>query len=83
MIKSKDSVSLRMGPVPYELIEALEEYMERRPERGEVKVHSCLGTIQMKDISNEIRKGSKIGIDYEKALYKMAFEDLLDGRKKL
>jgi hypothetical protein len=37
----------------------------------------------MGDMANEIREGSKIGIDYEKAMYKMAFEDLISGSKKL
>ena len=69
--------------VPTELIEALEEYLERHPEKGEVRIMSCKTNIQMKDMPGEIRRGTEVGINYEKAMYKMAFEDLLDGRKQL
>ena len=70
--------------VPYELIEALEEYLDRHPETKEIKILSKSGNgITMGDMPDEIRKGTDIGIDYEKALYKMAFEDLINGRKQL
>lgn len=71
---------MRKNP-PLELINALNDYIERYPEKGKTKVMSGRSSYYMKDIAEEIRKGTKIGIDYEKALYKMAFEDLLHGRK--
>jgi len=72
--------------IPVELIEALEGYLDRHPKNKNIKIHSsCMNGkgILMGDMPNEIRKGSEVGIDYEKALYKMAFEDLISGSKKL
>ncbi len=70
--------------VPYELIEALGEYLDKHPEKKTIKILSKAGNgITMGDMPDEIRKGTEIGINYEKALYKMAFEDLIDGRKQL
>lgn len=73
----------RKGPIPYEMIEALIEYFERHPKKADAVVHSGKTLVRMGDMPNEILKGTKVGIDYEKALYKMAFEDLIDGRKTL
>ena len=75
---------MRQGPIPYELIEALEGYFERHPEQASIVI--CSGTsngVKMGDIPKEIKKGTKVGIDYEKSLYKMAFDDLVRGRKKM
>lgn len=76
----------RQGPVPHEMIQAMREYFERHPKQAEIEIMStCKDTpaVRMGDMPDEILKGTKIGIDYEKALYKMAFEDLIDGNKKL
>lgn len=74
---------MRTNP-PLELIQALRNYFYRFPEKGNTRVMSkCNTNLQMKDIPDEILKGTEIGIDYEKAMYKMAFEDLIDGRKQL
>lgn len=75
---------MRKGCIPIELIEALEEYLNRHPKHKETTIHSKGGmSVKMGDMPEEIRKGTKIGIDYEKSLYKMAFEDLVDGRNTL
>ena len=72
--------------IPVELVEALEEYLDRHPQKKDITIMStCAHSagIRMGDMPNQIREGTKIGIDYEKALYKMVFEDLLDGRKNI
>ncbi len=74
---------MRKGPIPYELIFALEGYLNRNPDRKKTKIHSCKHSIYMGDMPEEIKAGTKIGIDYEKALYKMAFEDLIDNIKRI
>ncbi len=72
--------------IPVELVEALEEYLDRHPQKKDITIMSkCAhrAKVCMGDMPNQIREGTKIGIDYEKALYKMAFEDLLEGRKNI
>jgi len=70
--------------IPLELTDALEEYLNRRPERKEKKVHTKDGrVVQFGDILNEMHKNTEMGVDYQKALYKMSFEALLDGEKQL
>lgn len=70
--------------IPLELTVALEEYLNRRPERKEKKIHTKDGrVIQFGDILDEMHNNTEMGIDYQKALYKMSFEALLDGEKKL
>ena len=69
--------------IPYELIQVVEEYFKANPKKADIVVHGGRQSVRMGDIAEEIRKGSKAGIDYEKALYKMAFEDLISGRKIL
>ena len=76
-------LTMRKGPIPYELIDALQEYLDRHPKQKDIKICSKGGSIQMGDMPKEIEEGTELGIDYEKALYKMAFEDLIDGRKTL
>ena len=73
----------RKGPIPYELIEALESYLDRHPEKKEISVLSSNTNVKMGDLPNEILKGTKVGIDYEKSLYKMAFETFLDDNTKI
>ena len=69
---------MRKGNIPYELIEALQGYLDRNPEKKSIKIISCSSSILMEDMPKEIEKGTKIGIDYEKSLYKMAFEKVID-----
>ncbi len=75
---------MAFSDTPHKLIEALEEYLERHPSKKEITILSTKGlNIKFGDMPNEIRNRTKIGIDYEKSMYKMAFEDLLDGNKTL
>lgn len=70
--------------IPLELTEALHEFLEKRPERKETVIMTKEGrTLTLKDIENEINKKSPIGIDYQKALYKMSFERLQRQEEKL
>jgi len=70
--------------IPLELSEALHEFLEKRPERKETVIMTKEGhTLTLKDIENEINKKSPIGIDYQKALYKMSFERLQRQEEKL
>jgi len=74
---------MQITDTPYQLIEALEEYLERHPTQKDITVCSSAASIKLGDIASEIRNRTEIGIDYEKSLYKMAFEDLIAGRKKI
>ena len=67
--------------IPVELVEALEEYLERHPEQKKIEICSGKNTILTGSLPKEIRKRTEIGISYEKSLYKMAFEDLIQDRK--
>jgi CheY-like chemotaxis protein len=70
--------------IPLELTDALEEYLNRRPERKEKRIHTKNGrVIRFGDILKEMNNNTEIGVDYQKALYKMSFEALLDGEKQL
>jgi len=70
--------------IPLELTDALKEYLNRRPERKEKKIHRKDGrVIRFGDILDEMNNNTELGIDYQKALYKMSFEALLDGEKRL
>ena len=70
--------------IPLELTNALEEYLNRRPERKEKKIHTKDGRIiRFGDILDEMNNNTEMGVDYQKALYKMSFEALLDGEKQL
>ena len=64
--------------IPYELIEALQSYLNRNPDKKNIRIHCGPDSILMGDMPNEIEQGTKIGIDYEKSLYKMAFEKVID-----
>lgn len=70
--------------IPLELSEALHEFLEKRPERKETIIMTKDGdTLTLKDIEDEINKKMKIGLDYQKALYKMSFERLQRQEDKL
>jgi len=70
--------------IPLELTNALEEYLNRRPERKEKKIHRKDGrAIRFGDILEEMNNNTEIGVDYQKALYKMSFEALIDEEKQL
>jgi len=69
--------------IPLELTDALSEYLERHPEAKniEIIVKEDGSSLTLENIEKEINKGSPFGIDYQKALYKMSFEDLKSKRK--
>lgn len=66
--------------IPLELTEALNEYLERHSDIKESKIiikeSNSTKEISFSEIQNEINKGSTFGKDYQKALYKIAFEYL-------
>ena len=66
--------------IPLELTEALNEYLERHNDIKESKIiikeSNSTKEISFSEIQNEINKGSTFGKDYQKALYKIAFEYL-------
>ena len=73
--------------IPLELGEALNEYLNRHPEFKKSKV-TVKETGESKEISfseihEEINKGTIVGKDYQKAMYKLAFEDLRKKEKQL
>ncbi len=71
--------------IPLELTEALNEYIERHPELKDskifVKKYSENKEIPFSEIVEQIFKGTKFGKNYQKAMYKLAIEDLLDKKK--
>jgi len=70
--------------IPLELTEALHEFLEKRPERKTTVIMTKDDhTLTLKDIEDEINKKTKIGLDYQKALYKMSFERLQRQEEKL
>lgn len=70
--------------IPLELTDALSEYLNRRPERKEKMIHTKDGKeIRFGDVLDAMNNNSELGVDYQKALYKMSFEALLDGEKQL
>lgn len=70
--------------IPLELSEALHEFLEKRPERKHTIIMTKDGqTLTLKDIEDEMNKKTKIGLDYQKALYKMSFERLQRKEDKL
>ncbi len=70
--------------VPLELSEALSEYIERKPERKSMQIITKAGvTYTLEEIVKEINEKSTFGVDYQKALYKMSFEDLAEGDKSI
>ena len=71
--------------IPLELTDALNEYLKRHPEAQDITVITKEdGTIlTLTDIENEINNRTSFGIDYEKALYKMSFEDLINKDKNI
>ena len=72
---------MRKGTIPYELIEALRDYLDNHPEQKDIEILSCSSSIRMGNMPDEIEQGTKIGIDYEKSLYKMAFERVIKEGK--
>ena len=55
---------------------ALQEYIERRKDRNEVRIVSKSGSdsIPLADLLDEVNQRSKTGLDFEKAIYKMSIE---------
>jgi CheY-like chemotaxis protein len=70
--------------IPLVLTDALDEYLSRKPERREKKIHTKDGrVIYFGDILEEMNNNTELGVDYQKALYKMSFEALFDGETQL
>ena len=80
----KEAVKLLEDAIPLELSDALNEYLEKRPERKDKKIYTKGGrVISFGEIVKEINTNTEIGIDYQKALYKMTFEALINNEKKI
>lgn len=70
--------------VPLELAEALNEYLTRHEEVRSSTVIAKDGTeITFSNLLDHINKGTILGKDYQKGMYKLAFEDLKNKEKKL
>lgn len=73
--------------IPLELGEALDEYLDRHKELKSssvlVKEGDNVKEILFSDIHEEINKGTMLGKDYQKAMYKLAFEDLRKKEKQI
>lgn len=70
--------------IPLELSEALHEFLEKRPERKDTTIITKNGDeLTFKELENLINNKSEIGVDYQKALYKMSFERLLRKEEEL
>ena len=71
--------------IPLELGEALNEYLDRNPqlkdEKVIVKKDGENKEISFSEIQDHLDKGTTFGKDYQKAIYKIAFEDFKEKRK--
>jgi len=72
----KESLSLNV------IADVLDEYFTRHKDKGETKVLFGRNSIQMKNMSNEIRKGTKIGLSYRNSILKMSIEDFSEQASK-
>lgn len=80
----KDAATMIKDAIPLELSEALHEFLNKRPERKETLILTKDNQkLTLQEVENEINKKSEIGIDYQKALYKMSFERLIRQEEKL
>lgn len=70
--------------IPLELSEALSEFLEKRPERKNNIIMTKSGEeFSFAELEKLINSKSEIGVDYQKALYKMSFDRLLRREEKL
>lgn len=70
--------------IPLELAEALNEYLTRHEEIKNSTVIAKDGNeITFSNLLDHINKGTMLGKDYQKGMYKLAFEDLKNKDKKL
>jgi len=71
--------------IPLELGEALSEYLDRNPKLKDtmisVKENGEEKEVPFSEIQEQMNKGTTFGKDYQKAIYKMAFEDFKKKRK--
>ncbi|MCV6607818.1 MAG: response regulator [Campylobacterales bacterium] len=71
--------------IPLELNEALNEYLERNEKFKDVKIivkeDGENKEVAFSNIQEHINKGTTFGRDYQKAIYKIAFEDFKEQRK--
>lgn len=71
--------------IPLELGEALNEYLERNPKFRDSKVivkdNGENKEISFSEIQDHLNRGTTFGKDYQKAIYKIAFEDFKEKKK--
>jgi len=71
--------------IPLELGESLNEYLERNPQFKDAKVivkdNKGNKEVSFSEIQEHLNKGTVFGKDYQKAIYKIAFEDFKDKKK--
>lgn len=71
--------------IPLELGEALSEYLDRNPKLKDtmisVKENGEEKEVPFSEIQEQMNKGTTFGKDYQKAIYKMAFEDFKKKKK--
>lgn len=80
----KDALNLLEDAIPLELSEAINEYINRHPEiKDSIVLTKDNQELSFGEIVSEINNNTAFGINYQKALYKMSFEDLLQKDKKL
>jgi len=79
-----DAATMIKDTIPLELSEALHEFLEKRPDRKQIIIMTKDGNaLTLKDIEHEINNKTQIGLDYQKALYKMSFERLQRQEEQL
>jgi len=80
----KDAFNLLEDAIPLELSEAINEYITRHPEiKDSIILTKDNRELSFGELVSEINCNTEFGISYQKALYKMSFEDLLKQEKKL
>ncbi len=71
--------------IPLELGDALNEYLDRNPQFKSTKVtlkrNGENKEVSFSEIQDHMNKGTTFGKDYQKAIYKIAFEDFKEKKK--
>lgn len=80
----KRAIQLLDDAIPLELSDAVNEFVNRIPSRKEKMIHTRDGhSISLGQLADAINKNEDIGIEYQKALYKMSIQALIDGDKEI
>lgn len=80
----KRAIQLLDDAIPLELSDAVNEFVNRIPSRKEKMIRTRDGhSISLGQLADAINKNEDIGIDYQKALYKMSIQALIDGDKEI